>query len=138
MNQQDEARAREELVAAMYTAVRESLQEVCDALGFDGIDAPHVSDQIMSDFLDDFARLAGLLGWSRPRVVETETESGALEALWTMPVGATIECGSGMLWRKVSTGMYGWVGTGVSHHCQPEVFMRDTPLTVLHLPEETS
>lgn len=75
-------------------------------------------------------------GYSRPRVVETETESGALKALWEMPIGTTIECGSGMLWRKVATGMYGWVGTGVAHHCQPEVFMRDTPLTVLHLPEE--
>ncbi|NKS77986.1 hypothetical protein GS539_19380 [Rhodococcus hoagii] len=75
-------------------------------------------------------------GWFRPRVVETESESGGLEALWTMPVGTSIECGSGMLWRKVATGMYGWAGTGVSHHCQPEVFMRDTPLTVLFLPEE--
>lgn len=76
-------------------------------------------------------------GYSRPRVVNAETEAAALKALWEMSIGTTIECGSGMLWRKVSTGMYGWVGTGVAHHCQPEVFMRDAPLTILHLPKET-
>lgn len=126
MNQRDEL--AQDVAAAVFEAADTlacaDIESSTDAVLVGHFDMRKAADHLIG------------LGYFRPRVVETEGV-GALETLWVLPVGTIIECGSGMLWRKVKPGMYGWAGTGEGSRAQPDVFMHDIPLTILHLPEET-
>ncbi len=79
--------------------------------------------------LADFDRLAGLLGYSRPRVAETEADIRAL------PAGAVIRdaiTNVGELGYAKGVMYVFWAG----NECEDELAEITLPATVLRMPEE--
>ncbi|MGF7124057.1 hypothetical protein [Rhodococcus sp. BE178] len=133
MNQQDE-QAREELVAWLWAADLpvwnfHTPEGGCDARRATAMEAAEkAADEVMASF----DHLAGVLGYSRPRVVETTEE------LASMPDGTAIHNNAGNLGELDTINgvrVIFWAGS----ECESELHgpWIGLPATVLRLPEES-
>lgn len=130
MNQQDEA--RDELVAELRTA-NLTTHMFINADG--SADARRATDSEAAELAADwvmgmFDHLAGVLGYSRPQVVET------IEELDALPVGSRIFTPkTGNVWWPNERSR-GWSGSCGGYSYASDLLEHEGPATVLHMPEE--